>query len=525
MKIVSKSRGPKRAPGIASHSVSASTGPAVQRTVSTRRIMTASVNPQKEIIPEYNNLETVLQNVGSVSWSSIYESLEKRWAMYELLGTIEEGQDQTTNSAVTDLVKVRNESAWDDKVSFALMFAALCDIRENLRCDHKMEQWFTLAEMRIFSARIETLPLEALSSFLVQFGYHPQTITAEEDEYLRHQNYMAGPFLKVPFYEAGRYLSRRRLLLMEGHAFIRKSEVVDMVLMRNRENLQQRIRENAMSPAWDRLPQEIHPMMQYYREMVHKKAGYRLKEGGYHTESCTSSYVKQEAVEMFPPCMHFVYREFMKRGHLKHFGRLQLIIFLKGVGLSYAEATKFFSEREPLTKDYVYQLKHAYGEEGSRTNYSPYGCANLLKAMRNAGDVNGCLMCKRQFKMEDIETNLDNMLITKGFDEVQRADILNDVIPFVESNQPTHACTRFLYRSMKKEYDEEYSDINHPNSYFSRARRLVNSKNRESLEKLISELEVSDLVTKDPTIKKETPMEEELNENEEPSVDPVIKKE
>jgi DNA primase large subunit len=64
--------------------------------------------------------------------------------------------------------------------------------------------------------------------------------------------------------------------------------------------------------------------------------------------------------------------------HLKHDGRLQYGLFLKGIGLSVQEALVFWRTSfsnitdDKFNKEYAYNVRYNYGLEGNRKNYSPY---------------------------------------------------------------------------------------------------------------------------------------------------------
>lgn len=92
----------------------------------------------------------------------------------------------------------------------------------------------------------------------------------------------------------------------------------------------------------------------------------------------------------FPLCMQHLHRSLRRDAHLKHFGRLQYSLFLKGIGLSLEECLTFWrtafsrktTDAEFDTK-YRYNVRHVYGDVGGDANrrgggYSPFGCQKIL---------------------------------------------------------------------------------------------------------------------------------------------------
>jgi DNA primase large subunit len=70
----------------------------------------------------------------------------------------------------------------------------------------------------------------------------------------------------------------------------------------------------------------------------------------------------------------------------------------QGVGLSLEDALQFW-EREftkimstdVFNKQYAYNIRHNYGKEGKRKDYTPYNCQKIIMgAPPAAGDRHGC---------------------------------------------------------------------------------------------------------------------------------------
>lgn len=86
-----------------------------------------------------------------------------------------------------------------------------------------------------------------------------------------------------------------------------------------------------------------------------------------------------------PLCMRNLHSALKKESKLKHWGRLQYGLFLKGAGMDLEGATQFFQafftkvmSLDQFTKSYAYSLRHMYGKEGARKNYTPYSCLKII---------------------------------------------------------------------------------------------------------------------------------------------------
>ena len=73
------------------------------------------------------------------------------------------------------------------------------------------------------------------------------------------------------------------------------------------------------------------------------------------------------------------------RHKLKHDGRNQYGLFLKGIGVSLEDALNFWKSEfcqvmslKVFEQSYAYNIRHNYGKEGNKVNYSPYGCVKLI---------------------------------------------------------------------------------------------------------------------------------------------------
>jgi DNA primase large subunit len=95
--------------------------------------------------------------------------------------------------------------------------------------------------------------------------------------------------------------------------------------------------------------------------------------------------------------MQILHKNLATNSHLKHFGRLQYGLFLKGVGLSMEESLNFWKNKfknvttDKFEKEYAYNIRHSYGKEGKRNDYIPWSCTRIQRLQPpSAAEYHGC---------------------------------------------------------------------------------------------------------------------------------------
>lgn len=151
----------------------------------------------------------------------------------------------------------------------------------------------------------------------------------------------------------------------------------------------------------------------------------------------------------FPLCMQHLHRSLRRDAHLKHYGRLQYTLFLKGIGLNLEECLVFwrsaFSKKtdDEFNKEYRYNVRHAYGDVGGDSNrrgngYKPYSCQKILtEHTPGPGEAHGCPY--RHFSTE----NLTALLQQVG---VKDQEVLRGVKGDKEKMKYHMACNRYVLR-------------------------------------------------------------------------------
>ncbi|GJM98443.1 hypothetical protein PR202_ga15457 [Eleusine coracana subsp. coracana] len=143
--------------------------------------------------------------------------------------------------------------------------------------------------------------------------------------------------------------------------------------------------------------------------------------------------------------------------HLKHGGRVQFGLFLKGAGLKFEEALAFwraeFSQKvgsERFDKEYAYSIRHNYGKEGKRTDYTLYSCQKIISATPGVGNHHGCPY--RHFgydhilKMNFLEENLRAAINKMGV----RGHALEDIMDKVKNRH--YQVLYVMINSLIKQY-------------------------------------------------------------------------
>jgi len=188
----------------------------------------------------------------------------------------------------------------------------------------------------------------------------------------------------------------------------------------------------------------------------------------------------------FPLCMRNLHMGLRDKSHLKHYGRLQYTLFLKGIGLALEDCLIFWRQAfklvtdDTFNKEYRYNVRYAYGDVGGDAirrgrGYSPFSCQKILtEHPPGSGESHGCPY--RHFGAD----NLTTLLQITGVDD---GDVLKGVREDVDKKRFHIACNRVFdwahKGAIKRVKDDgtwpasELDTIVHPNTYFKRSYMLT----------------------------------------------------
>jgi DNA primase large subunit len=255
---------------------------------------------------------------------------------------------------------------------------------------------------------------------------------------------MMPKYYKVPFEEAYELVGRRRVYVQDGFAYVPQNDLVSIIVAKFRAHLSRELVATYRNHQSMRQDNRLRPLL----ATISKRSVAPSYKPGMISGSVTPDQVPYLANRSFPLCMQNMQQNGAKNSHLRYNGRRIYGLFLKGIGLSLQDSLNFwrrlFSRKvtpEKFNKEYAYNVRHNYGQEGSRQDYKPASCLQIINKVPGAGEHHGC-----PFASFDEHSMRSKLLERKV--PVQKID---DVMKLVRGKHYQIAC-------------REYFKIHHPNS-------------------------------------------------------------
>ncbi|GLC39296.1 hypothetical protein PLESTB_001574700 [Pleodorina starrii] len=301
----------------------------------------------------------------------------------------------------------REEEVRNDLISHYVLRLAYCRTAE-------LRKWFVAQECDMFRLKFGTYNAAEHEAFLAAHAPQYRPVPAGElDEVmpeilqvmksnLESKEAVARAaldkrFYKVSFTRVPELVSQRRVLLRGGWAYVSRDALAPLVVAEFRAGISKGLSDMArrwrqMFPAEEE--QRLQPLVASLtnRSLLADYSGVSTKYG-----DVSAANLHQLAARHFPLCMNHLMGALHSERHLRHGGRQQLSLFLKAIGLPMEEALMFWrSEFAPRTpsdafdKQYAYNIRHNYGREGKRTDYTAHNCTTIVGFSGGAGDHHGC---------------------------------------------------------------------------------------------------------------------------------------
>ncbi|KAK2145558.1 hypothetical protein LSH36_673g00032 [Paralvinella palmiformis] len=352
-----------------------------------------------------------------------------------------------------------------DHISHFILRLAYCRSEE-------LRRWFIAQEVDLFRSRFVLESKDSIYKFLKLNNLDYQPISEQEKKDNLSELQAASPrsssitdYYKVPFTEVLDLVKSRKVYLRSGFAYVPDNELIVIIISVFRSKL-----SRALAVTCRSLPQleeddRLLPMLSGLSK--------RYLGQDYTNKKALSGNITVEMIDglsktSFPLCMQQLHQAFRQNHHLRHWGRMQYGLFLKGIGLSLDEAlrfwrTEFLKKMDPdkFDKSYSYTIRHNYGKEGKRTDYTPYSCIKVITTNTPAvGDHHGCPF--RHTDPELLKQRLQSQMMSK--------DVVDEIISLCKTSHYQLACGRYFDWSHKS--DTKFNP-NHPNQYFEESQHFL----------------------------------------------------
>ncbi|TEY64853.1 hypothetical protein BOTCAL_0142g00100 [Botryotinia calthae] len=368
-----------------------------------------------------------------------------------------------------------------------LAFASTEDLRRR----------FSRVESMLFRLRFQADDLRERQSFVEGLNLDWETVSENEKrDYWEQLKGAAGrdkmiieeeSWFKVDWERVPELVESRRVFLKGGKAYVHSREQLSMVVAEFTSRLDKAL--EITSRALPRLDEDdrLTPIL------THLSQNFTTPDANYSSSATAVDGADISARNIdalsssFPLCMQNLHKSLRRDAHLKHYGRLQYTLFLKGIGLNLEECLVFWRSSfskitdDVFNKEYRYNVRHAYGDVGGDSNrrgngYSPFSCQKILtEHPPGPGESHGCPY--RHFSVD----NLTSLLRAVG---VNDHEVLRGVKEDKEKQKFHLACNRVFEYAHKQEIKKVKDDgtwgaaqletIVHPNEYFKRSYLLKN---------------------------------------------------
>jgi DNA primase large subunit len=265
-------------------------------------------------------------------------------------------------------------------------------------------------------------------------------------------------FYQVPFTHALDLVQHRQVFVRRGMAYVPESKLVNLVTAKFRTSLSRQLVLLSAVPSNAGL-QRTQGFLKNVAT-VHSVQDEFQKSGEKVTDLNAQNVA--DHLKHLPLCMAQLQLGLQHDRHLKHWGRLQYGLFLKGAGLSLEDGLEYFTKMfsKDYSKEYGYGLRHMYGKEGKRANYPPYSCSKIINSNApNANEHHGCPY--KHGSVHEVTTLLGKLGVVK--------DNQKNILAQLQSHQYQLACVEHFkaVHPINPTASSQVDNVgNHPNAWF-----------------------------------------------------------
>ncbi|XP_011270829.1 primase, variant [Capsaspora owczarzaki ATCC 30864] len=350
-----------------------------------------------------------------------------------------------------------------------------------------LRRWFLMHELELFRFKFVAETQAQIVTFLKANDLSYVPIPNEEKAQLlpllqasagptvSPQDILSEDYFKLPFLAALELVRSRRVYLQGGAVYVPRRELVSILSGVYRSRL-----SSALAQTSRALPnlEEDERLVPLLNALAKQYLGSDyLSQRGQVTGNITSEQVDGLSTTSFSPCMRNLHQALRGNHHLRHGGRMQYGLFLKSIGLHLDEAMRFWRTEftrimgaDKFDKSYAYNIRHNYGKEGKRTDYSSYSCAKIITSNNpGVGDHHGCPF--RHFDAEHLRQKMYEYGVASGG--------IKEIIGLVQGNQFQVACTRYFELTHKLPQGASPMIVSHPRQFYDESRKLLGGNDEQ----------------------------------------------
>ncbi|PVU99464.1 hypothetical protein BB559_000708 [Furculomyces boomerangus] len=313
----------------------------------------------------------------------------------------------------------------------------------------ELRSWFVKQESNLFKARFMNFDKEDQELLFTAANMDLRSISESEAKELDAKT--AGycgvdNFYEVDFEKALDLVYKRKVVLIAGKAYVPRSEITSLLVEEYRTRLNDSTivcgRALPRLEGDDRLLPVLQNMSAQYAVTEYQSSGAAGEIN--HTDIDKLS-------KYFPPCMLNLHTKLRENSHLRHGGRMQYGLFIKGIGLKLPEALTFWRQafsktvsEDKFNKEYAYNIRHSFGLEGKRQNYTPFSCSKIISSNPpSTGDYHGCPF--KHFAPNRLNQYLGAVCESGGAgSDMETGRKISEIVQLAKQNHYQVACTRFL---------------------------------------------------------------------------------
>jgi len=390
------------------------------------------------------------------------------------------------------------------------------DVEEDRRKDHvshfilriaysrteDLRRWFLRQEEQLFRHRFNNLDVDSRNHIMTMLnskgGANAETElkTMDQDEWDMYSGELLQLFgnvavagseilknvhrqpwqhiYKVPFEEVPDLIAQRKVLLKRGSAFVISRDIVSVVMNNFRLRLSKQLTENARF-FYSKAEEESERLGPLLHNLTNAYLGADFSSGPV-TGRITLDKLPAAINRSAPMCMRALFQKMSgSPHHLKHDGRMQFGLFLKGIGVTLEDSLAWWREEmmrggktaEQFDKAYAYNIRHNYGQEGKRTNYTPYSCMKIISSTPVGEQCHGCPY--KHWEESRLVSAMNQMRLP--------SNVIHDVVDKVKGSHFQVACQKVFEATHPGGTTES---LNHPNQYFQDSIKYYEDKSGES---------------------------------------------